>query len=548
MKVLWHCIVALLVATIAAALPAAAQALPEPGQASFLVFVQNRQVGQERVTLVRTSTGWTLRGSGRLAPPLDLVTESFSVQYATDWQPVEMHIEGSLRGQPVTIETSFGLTTAITEITQNGNRSQKTDEMPARSVVLPSSFFGSYEALAARLPGLAEGDELPAYIAPQGSVQIRVRATSNQMMQRPEGDLALTRYEITMQNPSAPVEAEVWVDARHRLARLVVPSASLVVARDDVSSVMARVETVRNPGDVDVNVPANGFDLAATLTRPPDAKGKLPAVILVSGAGSTTRDEVVGGVPVFGQLAGVLAGAGLAVVRYDHRGTGQSGGRAEAATLQDYADDVRAIVRDLRDRKDVDRDRIAVLGYGEGSAVALDAAAREKRITAVVLVAAMGTTGAARVLEQQQRALEGLKLTDSERAERIDLQKRILGAVETGKGWEGVPPEMRRQADTPWFRSFLLFSPAKAFEDARQPVLIVRPEGDEEMPAHHADDLLTLAQVRHKGGPAELVRAPGLTHRLVPAGAEGDARREPASLGETIAAWLAKAAWPAHGT
>ncbi len=543
MKALWHCTVALLAATIAVPAGAAAQELPEPGSATFLVFVQNRQVGTERVTLVRTSTGWTLRGSGRLAPPFDLITESFSVQYATDWQPVEMHIEGSLRGQPVTIETSFGLTTAITEITQNGNKSQKTDEMPARSVVLPNSFFGSYEALAARLPGLAEGDEVPGYIAPQGTVAIRVRATSSQMMQRPEGNLALTRYEVTLQNPSAPVEAEVWVDARHRLARLVVPSASLVVAREDVSSVMARVESVRNPGDVDVNVPANGFELAATLTRPADAKGKLPVVILVSGIGSQTRDEVVGDVPVFGQLAGVLADEGLAVVRYDHRGTGQSGGRAEAATVQDYADDVRAVVRYLRKRKDVDDRRIAVLGYGEGSAVALEAAAREKRISAIVLVAAMGTTGAARVLEQQQDALAGLKLTDAERASRIDLQKRILAAVETGKGWEGIPPDMRRQADSPWFRSFLLFSPARAFDDARQPVLIVRPAKDDEMPAHHADDLLTLAKVRRKAGPAQRVEAPDLTHRLVPAGAAGAARKVPASLGETIAAWLTTTGW-----
>ncbi len=548
MKVFWHCTVAVLVATMAATAvaAAAAQELPEPGQASFIVFVQNRQVGQERVTLVRSATGWEIRGSGRLGIPFDLITESFSMRYGADWQPIEMKTEAMLRGQPVSMETSFGLTTAISEITQNGQKSAKTDEMPARSVILASNFFGAYEALAARLPGLKEGDELPAYIPPQGTVPVRVRGISQQRMQRPEGDIALTRYQLTLQNPGAPLEVEVWVDPRHRLARFEVPSASLVVAREDVSTVMARVELVRNPGDEDVNVPANGFNLAATLTRPPDAKGPVGVVVLVGGVTSPTRDEVVGGVPVFGQLAGVLAGAGLAVIRYDNRGAGQSGGRSEAAAVEDYADDVRAVVRYLRDRKDVDRDRIAVLGYGDGSAIALEAAAREKRLTAVVLVAAMGTTGAARVLEEQQRALAGLTLTDSERAERIDLQKRILNAVETGKGWEGVPPEMRRQADTPWFRSFLLFDPKRAFEDARQPVLVVQPERDEEMPASNAAQLLALAKARRKGGAAELVQAPGLTHRLVPAGAEGDARRVPASLGMTIADWLTTVAWAAR--
>ncbi len=45
---------------------------------------------------------------------------------------------------------------------------------------------------------------------------------------------------------------------------------------------------------------------------------------------------------------------GFIVVRYDKRGVGQSGGRDESATIQDYADDVRAVVEFLRKRKDVD--------------------------------------------------------------------------------------------------------------------------------------------------------------------------------------------------
>ena len=84
------------------------------------------------------------------------------------------------------------------------------------------------------------------------------------------------------------------------------------------------------------------------------------------------RDSVVSGVPIFGEIAGALADAGYIVVRYDKRGIGQSGGRAEAATLADYADDVRAAVKLLADRKDVDPKRIAVIGHSEGGIVALD--------------------------------------------------------------------------------------------------------------------------------------------------------------------------------
>jgi alpha/beta superfamily hydrolase len=133
-----------------------------------------------------------------------------------------------------------------------------------------------------------------------------------------------------------------------------------------------------------------------------------------------------------------MADAGFLTVRYDKRGFGQSGGRAESATIQDYSEDVRAVVRWLQQRKDVDSKRIAVVGHGEGAWVALLAAARERRITAVTSIAAPSTTGAELVLEQQQQSLELLKLTPEERQQKIELQKQIQAAVLTGKGWEAV--------------------------------------------------------------------------------------------------------------
>ena len=91
------------------------------------------------------------------------------------------------------------------------------------------------------------------------------------------------------------------------------------------------------------------------------------------------RDEVVAGIPIFAQLAGALAKQGFVVLRYDKRGVGQSGGRSERATLQDYADDLTAAVKWLAKRKDIDPRRIAVAGHSEGGAVAMLAAAREKQ-------------------------------------------------------------------------------------------------------------------------------------------------------------------------
>jgi pimeloyl-ACP methyl ester carboxylesterase len=536
MNVLRHCTAAVLTATI---VPAAvfAQADPEPGTASFLVFVQNRQVGQEQVTLSRSSGEWTLAGNGRLGAPFDLVTEEFTVRYASDWQPIEMRLSTMLRGQPARITTSFGLTTAINEILQNGQTSTKTDEMPARTVVLAGTFFGSYEVLAARLPGRSADAPIYAYLPPQGTVPVQVRSVDEQRLERPQGTITLTRYQLTLHIPNAPREVTIWVDGHSRLARLEVPSLSLVLVRTDVSSVMSRVEFVKNPGDENVSVPANGFSLASTLTHPSKATGRSPAIVLVGEPTSQGRDEVVGGVPVFGQLAGALAGEGFVVARYDHRGTGQSGGRAEAATLDDYADDVRALVRYLRDRKDVDKDRVALIGYGEGGAIALAAAAKEKRVAAVVLISGVGSTGAEFVLEQQQLVLSRLQLSDAERTERIDLQKRIIAAVQSGQGWEEVPPELRAQADTPWFRSFLAFDPARVLSRADQPVLVVRPDLDDTVPSSEADRLLALAEARKTKAPADLLGLGGLNHQLVVPTAEGT-QTVSSDAAKAIADWL----------
>ena len=242
--------------------------------------------------------------------------------------------------------------------------------------------------------------------------------------------------------------------------------------------------TARNPTDSDVTIPANGFNIAGTLTRPPAVgRLRLPAVVLVAGSGPVDRDSTVAGIPIFSQLAGALAEQGYLVLRYDKRGVGQSGGRTESATQRDYADDLIGVVKWLRTRDDVDSRRIAVVGHSEGGTIAMLAAAREKKIDALVLIAANGTTGAELILEQQRHELDRMKLSQADKDARIELQKQIQAAVVSGTGWEGVPPELQKQADTPWFRSLLTFDPAAIMPRVKQPMLIVQGDLDTQVPA-----------------------------------------------------------------
>ena len=91
-------------------------------------------------------------------------------------------------------------------------------------------------------------------------------------------------------------------------------------------------------------------------------------MILIGGSGPTDRDETVAGIPVFGHIARDLVAAGFVVVRYDKRGVGQSGGRAESVTIADYAEDARQVLLWLEKQKDIDKERIALVGHSEGGA------------------------------------------------------------------------------------------------------------------------------------------------------------------------------------
>lgn len=524
---------AILIGAAAAAQPNA----PAPGAAAFDIFFRGHHIGREQVTLARGTSGWIITSTGSQDAPFDLTVSRFEVKYTPDWQPLELNIEGRLKDDAIALSTSFSMTNAINEITRAGKTTAKTDQISAGAIVIPNSFYAGYEALAARLASTAAGDEVPIYVAPEAEVKMTVRAIAPAHIDTASGQIAGRRYDVTFHNPKGPLEGTITIDDRSRLVRVDLPGAGLQLVREDASGVGVRTQAVRNPNDADVTIPANGFNLAGTITTPAGT-GRLryPAVVLVGGPGPSDRDETTGAVPVFARLASALSGTGFIVLRYDKRGVGQSGGRIENATLDDYAQDAIAAVKWIRDRRDVDDRHVAVVGYGEGGFVAMTAARREKKIKALILMAAPGSTGAALLLEQQQRQLAQMTLGDADKQQKIDLQKKIQQAVITGKGWEGIPPAMRRQADTPEFRSLLLFDPSDVMAKIEQPVLVLQGDLDTTIPPTHAERLAELGRARKKERVTEVVHFSGLGHAFA---AESASAIDP-KVTDAIANWLKK--------
>jgi pimeloyl-ACP methyl ester carboxylesterase len=524
-----HCIrAALAVLTALAPLSVAAQQTPEPaadpaaptGEAQFVVFLRSRMIGTEEIAVTRDANGWRIISSGRLTAPLNIINRRLDIQYDRDWKPLQMTLDATVRGQSQSIRTTMSGTTAASQIVLDGKPGSSTTTSTAE-IFLPSPFFGAFEALAARLSTATPGTTLGALAPPETEINIVVGDSAGERIQTAKEiiDARHTRVTITPRVIGAStVEAEIWGDETGRLLRVSIPDQGLEVLREDIASVSSRRVPISRPNDEQVRIAANGFTMVGTLSKPTaPAAAPLPAVLLVGGSGPTDRDELVFGVPIFGQLADTLADAGFIVLRYDKRGVGQSGGRPEAATLTDFSNDVRAAVKFLDDRRDVDSKRISVLGYGEGGAIAMLAAARDRRIASLVLVSAIGTTGAELNMEQARRAAARSNKSEADKQATLERQQKIQEAVLTGAGWTDDLVAYRGQADTPWFESFLAYDPARVMRDIRQPIFVLQGELDGQIPPDHADRLGTLANQRKNRPATQVVKVAGVNHLLVAA-------------------------------
>ena len=149
--------------------------------------------------------------------------------------------------------------------------------------------------------------------------------------------------------------------------------------------------------------------LKGTLTLPENCDRKTPVLIMVTGSGLQNRDEEVFSHKPFAVIADAFARAGIATLRYDDRGFGESTGDVVLCTTEDLKNDALAGVKLLRDRFE----RVGVIGHSEGGTIALMLAG-ERQVDFAVSLAGMIVSGAETLLAQNRRALESAGLPESE--------------------------------------------------------------------------------------------------------------------------------------
>jgi uncharacterized protein len=267
-------------------------------------------------------------------------------------------------------------------------------------------------------------------------------------------------------------------------------------------------------------------ELAGVLTLPA-GQGPFPAVALISGSGPQTRNEEIFGHQIFAVLADALTRRGIAVLRWDKRGLGQSTGDYKDATSADFAEDAEGAARWLRARSEIDARRVGLLGHSEGGLIAPMVAGRDPKIAFVVLLAGPGLPGDQIIREQGRLIAAAMGVPPASLDVQEALQKRLIAAVTAASDTASAeaaardilrqtpmpPAQIEAQARavaSPWFRWFLTYDPAPALRRMTIPTLALIGEKDLQVPP---DRNLPALKAALAGDPQAVVEAvPGVNH------------------------------------
>ena len=267
-----------------------------------------------------------------------------------------------------------------------------------------------------------------------------------------------------------------------------------------------------------------GITLAGTLTMPATGSN-FTAVILISGSGAQNRNEEIMGHKPFLVIADYLTRNGIAVLRYDDRGTAQSTGNFATATTADFATDAESAMAYMKTRTEINPQRIGLMGHSEGGAIAPMIAARSNDVAFIVMLAGPGLRGDKISLLQTELIGRASGMSEDKIARggklNIILYNKIINSKEAVTQQEMVDLMMSMKAElaefaseeidienfikatavqmtSPWMHHYFRYDPASALERVKCPVLAVN--GNKDLQVSAKENLLAISNALKKGG------------------------------------------------
>lgn len=284
----------------------------------------------------------------------------------------------------------------------------------------------------------------------------------------------------------------------------------------------------------------DNITLAGTLTLP-QKDGNFPVVVLITGSGPQNRDEELLGHKPFLVLADHLTKNGIAVLRFDDRGTAKSKGDFRTATTEDFARDVEFAVEYLKNRKEINKKRIGLIGHSEGGIIAPMVAAKSKDIRFIVLLAGTGINGGELLLLQQEligrangTGEEDIQKTKIANKAAFDIIRKSnnLEKIKTGIA-SSIKQELKdnpqtelpqgmseddivrmqiEQLTSPWMMYFIKHDPAIVLQKVHCPVLAINGEKDLQVPPKENLKVIKNALAKGKNKNVTIKEMPNMNH------------------------------------
>ena len=290
--------------------------------------------------------------------------------------------------------------------------------------------------------------------------------------------------------------------------------------------------------DVSFVNPVTRQKLAGTLTVPA-GEGPFAAAVLLSDSGPQGRDVDVNGYRMFGQLADFLSRHGVAVLRFDDRGVGKSGGTYANATTADLVTDAQAALNCLRAQPLVSAYRVGLIGHGEGGNVALLSAATPGHPPAFAIsLGGYGQTGYDVLLRQQGEIMRLIGADPAQVKAAQDVYQRTVALIRqtpdnakarlkvatllsnTNAGIDaGMARARAVQLTTPWSRYFFDFDPLAQLGKVQCAVLLLNGTADLQVSARRNMTPLYRA-LRKAKRTATSYKLDGVNHLFQPAPAQ----------------------------
>ena len=266
----------------------------------------------------------------------------------------------------------------------------------------------------------------------------------------------------------------------------------------------------------DIRFRSADADLAGTLALP-GADGPFPTVLLVAGSGQVDRDENCLHpklrINALHDIAHHLAAHGIASLRYDKRGIGQSGGDYWSTGLHDHILDARSALEYLADQPATNPDRIFLLGHSEGALVSVALLATGAPAAGAILLAGAAQSGEAVLKWQALQVAKGITGINGWiiRALRIDVAKSQQKWIDKIKATDRdvIRRQFVQKLSAKWLREFMDYDPAPDLARISVPILAITGSNDIQVDPNDLDRMARLIQ-----GPFEQHVVDGMTHVL----------------------------------